>query len=294
MHFTGTIWRPPYEANSALLQVTAGCTHHNCKFCSLYVDLPFKFRLSPMREVEEDLQELSANYSSAKRIFLTGANPFALSVDKLTQIAQKVHQYLPKVKSIGCFSRVTDITPKTLEQLKELHQLGYDGIIIGTETGDDDTLRFMRKGYEAKDIVEQLNRLDEAQIAYHISYLNGLADAGNNQMAALNTAEIYNRIKPVSLSIVALTIFPESDLFTEIKNGNFTEPGELEKLQEQKTLIEHLTIQTTLYANTISNTAPMVGKLPQDKEKMIKHLQYAIDNIDEAELKQYRKNIRHL
>lgn len=247
-----------------------------------------------MSEVEEDLQELSAHHSCAKRIFLTGANPFALNVDKLTKIAQKVHQYLPNVKSIGCFSRVTDITPKTLEQLKELRQLGYDGIIIGTETGDDDTLRFMHKGYQAKDIVEQLNSLDEAKITYHISYLNGLADAGNSQKAALNTAEIYNRINPVSLSIVALTIFPESDLFTEIKSGTFTETGELEKLQEQKTLIEHLTIQTALYANTISNTAPMVGKLPQDKEKMIKHLQYTIDNIDESELERYRKNIRHL
>lgn len=294
MHFTGTIWRPPYEANSALLQVTAGCTHHNCKFCSLYADLPFKFRLSPMSEAEEDLQELSVYHSCAKRIFLTGANPFALGVDKLTEIAQKIHQYMPKVKSIGCFSRVTDVTPKTLEQLKELRQLGYDGIIIGTETGDDDTLRFMRKGYQAKDIVEQLNRLDEAQINYHISYLNGLAGAGNSQRAAVNTAEIYNRIKPISISIVALTVFPESDLLSEIKNGTFTETGELEKLQEQKTLIENLTIQTTLYANTISNTAPMIGELPQDKEKMIKHLQYAMDNIDESELKRYRKNIRHL
>ena len=32
MHYTGTIWRPPYEAGSLLLEVTAGCTHHKCKF----------------------------------------------------------------------------------------------------------------------------------------------------------------------------------------------------------------------------------------------------------------------
>lgn len=41
MHYTGTIWRPPYEAYSLLIQVTAGCTHHACKFCTLYEDLPF-------------------------------------------------------------------------------------------------------------------------------------------------------------------------------------------------------------------------------------------------------------
>ena len=50
MHYTGTIWRPPYEAGSLLLQVTAGCTHHKCKFCTLYADLPFPFRLSPRQE----------------------------------------------------------------------------------------------------------------------------------------------------------------------------------------------------------------------------------------------------
>ena len=59
MNYTGTIWRPPYEAWSALLQVTAGCTHHGCKFCTLYEDLPFKFRMSPLREIESDLQEKS-------------------------------------------------------------------------------------------------------------------------------------------------------------------------------------------------------------------------------------------
>ena len=57
MHFTGTIWRPPYEASSLLLEVTAGCTHHKCKFCTLYEDLPFSFRLTPLEDIEEDLQE---------------------------------------------------------------------------------------------------------------------------------------------------------------------------------------------------------------------------------------------
>ena len=57
MHYTGTIWRPPYEAESLLLEVTAGCTHHKCKFCTLYNDLPFKFRMSSMENIENDLQE---------------------------------------------------------------------------------------------------------------------------------------------------------------------------------------------------------------------------------------------
>ena len=51
MHYTGTIWRPPYESGSLLLEAAAGCTHHRCKFCTLYDELPFRFRLSPLEDI---------------------------------------------------------------------------------------------------------------------------------------------------------------------------------------------------------------------------------------------------
>ena len=42
-----------------MLQVAAGCTHHKCKLCTLYEDVPFKFRMSPLSEIEEDLSMLT-------------------------------------------------------------------------------------------------------------------------------------------------------------------------------------------------------------------------------------------
>ena len=121
MHFTGTVWRPPYEAYSTIIQVTAGCTHHNCKFCSLYADLPFKFRMSPMSEIEKDLQELKTYNPCSKRVFMTGANPFALDYEKLNEIASMIKSYLPKVQTIGCFSRVTDIKKITFIRLRRYY-----------------------------------------------------------------------------------------------------------------------------------------------------------------------------
>ena len=69
MHYTGTIWRPPYEADSLLLELTAGCTHHRCKFCTLYSDLPFKFRMSPMEDIESDLLEVQVLLQGNFRIY---------------------------------------------------------------------------------------------------------------------------------------------------------------------------------------------------------------------------------
>ena len=94
--------------------------------------------------------------------------------------------------------------------------------------------------------------------------------------------------------IVALTIFPKSDLYKDIKNNIFTESGEIEKLHEQRILIENLSSETILYANTVFNLAPMSGTLPHDKGKMLAVLQNAIDTFDEDTFKCYRNGIGHL
>ena len=213
MHFHGTIWRPPYEAESLLLQATAGCTHHACKFCTLYEDLPFRFRMSPLEEIEADLREvqlwgtdpltlLSARLQGLpkpvgpRRVFLVGANPFVLLPERLEEIAGLIRRYLPTVETIGCFARVTDVGLKSDEELRRLRALGYDGLTVGVETGDDQALDFMNKGYRARDVVEQAARLDKAGISYSFFYLAGISGAGRGGEGALRSAEVFNQTCP--------------------------------------------------------------------------------------------------
>lgn len=192
MNFTGTLWRSPYEAWSALLQVTASCTHHKCKFCTLYEDLPFKFRISPIEEIENDLRELSIISPNALRLFLTEANPFVLSTEKLKTIARLSKQYLPKLTNLGCFARITDITPKNIEELKELRTIGYNRLTIGVETGYDTALSFMNKEYSSDDILVQCKKLEEATIDYNIFFLTGIYGNGNSEIGVENTIKIFN------------------------------------------------------------------------------------------------------
>ncbi len=299
MHYTGTIWRPPYEAASLLLEVTAGCTHHNCKFCTLYNDLPFKFKMSPIENVEDDLKEVKkalkhGHCRQFKRVFLTGANPFVLSYNKLRTIAELIHTYLPSVKSIGSFARITDITLKTDKELTELYALGYDGLTIGIETGDDKALQFMNKGYTASDIVEQCRRLDTAGIHYSFFYLVSISGAGRGEIGAKLTAELCNQIHPTLIGANMLTIYPDSELYAEIQRGNWQEEGELEKYKEVRTLIENLQIPTTFAAMGASNAYQFHGQLPRDRQKLLAFLDGIIENVSEEELQRYRKSVYHL
>ncbi len=292
LHFTGQIWRPPYEASSQLLQVTAGCTHNKCKFCSLYHGT--KFRLSPITEVEEDLKVIQQYQPRARRVFLTGANPFALSYNRLLDLGLLIRKYLRYCESIGMFARISDIKPKTVEELKNLRHLGFDSISIGTESGDDETLARMDKGYTANDIIEQCKKLEEANIRYNFVYLTGLAGKNKGQQNAINTAMVFNQLHPFTINFVSLTVFPESKLYQEIQNGEYVEATEHERLLELKTFISNLNIETTLLGNTVSNTIPFVGMIPNDKVRILNELDLAIRQISEHELKQYRDSIKSL
>ena len=163
LHFDGPVWRPPYEATSQLVQITAGCTWHRCRFCTLYGKQ--KFRMSPMSEVEEDLKVVHAFQPRVHRIFLTGANPFVLTTNRLTDIALLIRKYVGEGHpTIGCFSRITDIRNKTVEELHQLHHLGFDYLTIGVESGDSETLTRVNKGYLSEDIIEQCRKLEEADV----------------------------------------------------------------------------------------------------------------------------------
>ena len=299
MHYTGTIWRPPYEASSLLLEVTAGCTHHGCKFCTLYADLPFRFRMSPMEDIEADLKEARKMCGiltgrKVSRTFLTGANPFVLKYDRLMEIAGLVHRYFPGMETIGSFARVTDITLKTDEELSALRKAGYDGLTIGIETADDEALRFMNKGYLAADILEQCGRLDQAGIRYSFFYLSGISGAGRGEDGARVTASVCNKLHPALIGANMLTIYPDSELYGEIRQGNWKEESETEKYREVRALVEGLEIPTEFAAFGASNAFWLNGVLPKDKKKLLAFLDDIIKNVGEDKLRRYRESVRHL
>ena len=310
MHYAGTIWRPPYEANSLIIEATAGCTHHKCKFCTLYEDLPFKFRRSPLEDVEEDLLEAQTWFhdplrkaeerlfeldeASAKRVFLAGANPFGLRAHHLLDIADLIHRYFPQVESIGCFARVTDVTSKTDEELCALAKAGFDGLTIGIETGDDEALSFMNKGYEAVDIVRQCQRLDSAGIRYAFFYLAGISGKGRGIEGARATAKVCDQTHPWLIGANMLTIYKSSELYREIENGRWTEETEVEKYREIRELVHLLETPTEFAMLGASNPVMLCGKLPDQRKQIASALDSIIVDIGEERLRDYRINLRHL
>lgn len=292
MHFTGRTWNPPYEASSFIVQVTSGCTHNKCHFCSLYKNECF--RMSPIQEFEEDLAELQKYQPTARRIFLTGANPFVMSYENLVKRALLVHDYLVECQNIAMFSSIRDINSKKVWQLRRLRALGINGLSIGTESGDDATLLLANKGYTAKELIEQCRKLDDARMEYYFVYMTGLAGKGNGYRNAVNSAKVFSKVNPRFISVDSLTLFPDTELYQMAQRGEFIPAGEKERIEELQVFISNLQIRTHLFANSKSNYYPVTAYLPNEREKVIGQLQYILDTVDESEMVEYRNNLKSL
>jgi organic radical activating enzyme len=66
------------------------------------------------------LQEAAANFPHAKKVWASGGNPFALSVNKLATLAKLFKKYLPEA-IISTYARVDDITSKSVDDLKTMN-----------------------------------------------------------------------------------------------------------------------------------------------------------------------------
>ena len=268
MNLSGIVYRPPYEANSFLLQVTKGCSHNRCTFCSMYPDVPFA--VCPMEEVEADLEEGARYCPDVTRVFLEHGDAFVLSSDRLLAIAEAVHRKLPKVETIAMYASIQNIRTKTDAELRELRACGIHGLDIGVESGLDAALTYMNKGHTAKEAREQLLRLTEAGMDYSFNAILGCGGAELWQENADATADLINAVQPHLLFIGSLHAEPGCRLYQDMKDGVFHECTIGQLLDEQERLIRRLDLNNTYYFGSHpSNLVPMQGRLPEQKQDMI-------------------------
>lgn len=278
MHYTGTLYRNPYVAPSPLLEITQGCSHNRCKFCIIYKDV--RFRPSPADWIEQDLAEIASVWPHATSIQLVGADPFCLSFDRLERIGRLVQQYLPDVTTMNFAARITNVKNKSVEQLKELRDLGYTEAFFGTESGDDWTLARVDKGYTSNDIIEQSAKMDEAGIVYWHTFLNGVAGRSHSRQHAINSAKVFNQTHPKIIGTGGLTLFPGVELGREAREGTFDPLTDREMMEELYLFLDNLKVGDQLITHH-TNAAQLTGKFIDIKPQVLATLRDEIDRLDD-------------
>ena len=142
MRYEGTIYRPPSEARSLLIQCTVGCPHNRCTFCGMYKDK--KFRIRPVAEIRQDLLSAREYYGSdVHSLFLPDGNTILMKTAELVEILQYARDLFPALSRITMYGSAQFLNLKTPAEFAALRNAGLDRIHSGMESGDDVTLAML-------------------------------------------------------------------------------------------------------------------------------------------------------
>ena len=277
---------PMAEAYTVQVPVTVSCSYGKCLYCDLNQGM--KFKELTLTEIEENVKKLRYIHDKpSKRFLLTGGNPFVLSTEKLLRISEIIHSCFPECEYISAFSRADDITHKTLDDLKRLHDSGYDRLCIGIESGCDDVLKFHEKGITRSQNLEAMNMLDDSGIKYSAYIMLGLGGRKMSEPHIKDTASLLNLACPFELTVVTLVLFKGARLIEKVRTHEFLRVSPFDALKEERELLSLLEINTVFNGTHKTNLFPVKARIPHHKDLLMKRNGIAIDEISEAGLKQY-------
>lgn len=272
MRYEGSIYRPPSEAMSLIVQVTIGCAHNKCTFCSMFKDK--KFRVRDVAEVKEDLAEARRMYGYIEKIFLADGDALCLSMPKLEDIIGYINELFTETKSINIYASPKDVLAKSQQDLKRLHALGVKILYIGAESGNDKILKNIKKGATRDEIIEAVRKTESSGIKASVTFIQGLGGEAMYREHAIDTGTMISAMEPSFVGLLTLMLDDAAEITADIREGRLKLLSPMQVCEETLLMLENINLakECIFRSNHASNYVPLAGTLPQDKEKMMKLL----------------------
>ncbi|TCU69784.1 radical SAM family protein [Tissierella praeacuta] len=285
MRYEGSLYRPPSEAYSLIVQATIGCTHNKCTFCSMYKDK--KFRIRNTDEIIEDFKIAREKYKYVKRIFIADGDALAIKTKELVKIFSFVKEFFPECERVGIYGSPRAILSKTNEELDKLKSLGLGIIYLGVESGSDKILKDIKKGVTREEMVRAGKIVVKSGIELSITLISGIGGQKDSYEHAVESAKIINEINPNYVGLLTLLVEENTPLYEDVKNGQFTLLTPKEVLLETKKMVENINVENCIFrSNHASNYVALKGTLPKDKDIILSQIEEGlkIANLDEKDL----------
>jgi radical SAM superfamily enzyme YgiQ (UPF0313 family) len=281
MRYEGPIYRPPSEADSLLIQATVGCPHNRCTFCMVYKETKFKVR--PTREIKEDLEEARRRFGDrVPTLFFPAGNTIAMPAAALTEICRYSHTLFPHLKRITVYGSAQFIVRKGPEKMRLLAEAGLKRLHVGLESGDDEILQRVQKGATAQEHSAAGRLLREAGIDMSAYLVLGLGGRERTESHARESARLINEIQPDFLRLRTLVPKINTPLLEDVLAGRFALLSPHEAIQETRALLAAITAPTLVVSDHYTNYVNVAGRLPQDKEGMLRTLDRALEREESS------------
>ena len=281
------VFRPPSEAGSLILQVTNGCSWNKCAFCEMYTAPQKKFHVKPAEQLRQELIEARDAGLAIRRVFLADGDPMCLSYRRLHEIMSLINQYLPDIQRVSTYCLPSNLNNKSVEQLRELADMGLSLMYVGCESGDDTVLEKISKGETFDSSLVALQKIKQAGMKSSVMILNGLGGAKYSEQHATNSARLMNAAQPEYLATLVLTMYRGEAHYCERFGEDFKPLDQPGLFKEIRILLSHLELDKTIFrSDHASNYLVLKGVLGKDKARMLAQVDAAINAPQSAGLRQ--------
>ena len=265
------VFRPPSEAQSLLFQITVGCSQNQCRFCGMY-----KMKSFHVRSVDEIAAEIAAvpahHRPHIRRVFLADGDALVYPQAGLLDILDRLAEAFPNLTRVGAYASPNSLTTKSLAELEALREKKLRILYFGLESGDDDTLKLVNKGFSAADMLQLCRKAQAAEMKLSVTAILGLAGRERSGEHARATAAWITELSPEYFSL--LTMFRRHNdayfrLIRPLSNGQV--------IEEALDIVRHLDPQRTiLRSNHVSNILNLAGSYPKDRDRIIAQAEMAL------------------
>ncbi len=243
------------------------------------------FTVRPVADVVAEIHSVAAAGPAFHRVFLADGDALAAPFEVLETVLETLRTDLPWVRRVGIYGDSRSILRLTVDHLARLKDLGLGIVYFGPESGDDATLKAVRKGATAARQLEAALRVREAGIKLSMMVLLGLAGVEGSERHARATGRFIARAQPTYAAALTVTPVPGTEMHDALTSGDFDLPDRWGMLEELRWMLEEMEdYRGPFHANHASNYLPLKLRLPRDREGAITLITEVLDNRDEGRL----------
>ena len=278
MEYEGTLYRPPSEANSLIIQVTIGCAHNTCTFCNMYKQKEFRIRSE--KEILAELREVadSPYREFFDRVFFADGDAMCIPTEMMLRLLKTVHGWFPRTERVTAYATAMDVIRKTDEELLQLRNAGLRMVYMGVESGDAGILQYIHKNCTPQEYICAAEKLHKAGIKNSVTLISGLGGREKVEQHAVACADIVSAMKPEYCSFLTLRLFAGTPMYKEAAEGRFERITDREILEEMILFLDHVDSEGTVFrSNHASNYLPLAGTLNADIPRMRMAIQRAME-----------------
>ncbi len=291
------IIRPPSEWRSYYLPLTSGCSNNTCTFCNFW---GLKLQVRDTAEVKREIEALAlykekgvvvpgmpeivyalGSRWDGRQIFLQDGDALVYPLPQLKEALAFINQKLPYVERIAAYATAQDILRIDVADLEELCQLKLGILYIGLESGDDEVLRKICKNMTSAQIAAAAQRVKEAGILSSITVILGMGGPEGSERHVRLTAKALTEMDPDFIGALTVSLIPGTPLYEAFQQGRFKLITPFESVQELLGMLQQSSFTNCFFSSMhASNYFSVRGRLPADKERMIRELEEVLARRD--------------